>query len=112
MSSLNVFAAVGNLTREPELTVAKEDLDVCEIGIALNHRDGKASFLTCTAFRKTAQFINKYFKKGEPIGLSGYIKQDNWQDQDGKWQHKTRIMINEAFFVAPKQAKDTEEIPF
>ena len=109
---LNVIALVGNLTRDPRITYTANQTPVCEIGIAVNRRkDDDPLFETCVAFQKTAEFINKYFKKGDPIGIVGYLKLDRWQDKDEKWQHKHRVIINEATFVAPKRDDNQQREP-
>ena len=78
--------------------------------VAVNRRFAKqgedrptADFIPCTAFRQTAEFVSKYFRKGSVIIVFGSIQNDNYKDRDGNERRSYSIMVDEVQFGAAKQ---------
>ena len=62
-----------------------------------------ADFITCKAFGKTAEFVEKYFKKGMKIGLVGSIQTNNYTNKEGQKVYSTEVVADNVEFVDSKQ---------
>ena len=99
----------GRLVADPELKVTPSGISVTSFTIAVNRRDfgkndGKqsADFFNVTAWRNTAEFITKYFRKASSICVRGSLQTRTWQDTNGNKRFATEIVADEAFFVDAK----------
>jgi single-strand DNA-binding protein len=92
----NSLTIIGRLTKDPEGGVTQSNKQYAKFSIAVNAGENNVNFFNCTAWDKTAQNIIQYVKKGTQIAISGSLKQDRWQDQQGN--NKTAVSIN-AFSV-------------
>ena len=108
----NKVILAGRITRDPELSFTPSQMAICKFGIAVNKswtgQDGqkneKTCFVDCTAFKKTAENINKYFRKGDPILIDGELEFDSWTAQDGTKRSKHGVTImNFQFVKAPEK---------
>ena len=109
MSSLNLnkVILVGRLTAEPELKQTPSGVSVIRFTVAVNRRrtrnaeqsEQQADFITVTAWRQTAEFISKYFRKGSAICITGSIQTSSWTDQQGQKRYSTEVVADEAMFV-------------
>ena len=104
---MNKVILMGRLTRDPEMKQTPTGLSVARLTIAVNRRfakDGQqtADFIGCVAWRQTAEFICKYFRKGSMIAVVGNIQTRSWDGQDGKKQYATDIVIDEVYFTGEK----------
>ena len=111
MASLNLNKVVlaGHLTATPELRQTPNGVNVASFSIAVNRRVGKGAdgqpaqnavdFFNLVAWRNTAEFITRYFKKGSAICVTGSIQNRSWTDQQGNKRYATDIVVDEAFFV-------------
>lgn len=103
---------IGNLTRDPELKSFQGN-QFCKFTIAMNHRSSKDNSETCfidvTAWGKQAEFVIKYFKKGNPILVEGRLKLETWE-KDGKQQSKHVIYAEKISFTG-SYAKETIDEP-
>lgn len=106
---MNVVCLVGRLTADPELRQTPNGINVCSFSIAVQssskNADGsyKTDFINCVAWRQTAEFICRYFRKGQNIGLNGSIQTRQYQDKDtGKNRTAFEIVVNNTYFVESK----------
>lgn len=116
--NLNKVILAGRLTSDPELKQTPSGVSTTTFHIAVNRRyekDGQreADFITVVAWRQTAEFVARYFKKGSSICVSGSIQTRTWKDQNGNNRHATEIVADEAMFVdgkndAPAQNEYTQ----
>ena len=116
MSSLNLNKVVlcGRLTADPELRQTNSGLAVVRFTLAVNRRVGnrngadgaqaqqQADFISVVAWRQTAEFISRYFRKGSALCLTGSIQTSSWQDQQGQKRYATEVVADEAMFVDSK----------
>ena len=109
MSSLNLNKVVlcGRLTSDVELKATPSGVNVCSFTLAVNRRFSKegeqsADFITCQAWRQTAEFISRYFKKGSSLCITGSIQTRSWKDQQGNNRYATEVVADEAMFVDSK----------
>lgn len=100
----------GRLTADPELKTTPSGISVTSFTIAVNRRYGakagaeepQADFFNVTAWRQTAEFITRYFRKASSICVMGSIQTRTWTDQQGMKRFATEIVAEEAFFVDAK----------
>lgn len=96
----------GRLTADPELKTTPSGIMVTTFNIAVNRRGGKdkteSDFFTITAWRKTAEFITKFFRKGSNICVCGVLENRSWTNEQGITHHVTGITADEAYFVDKK----------
>ena len=106
---LNKVILMGRFTRDPELHSTPQGISTCSFSIAVDRnfvRQGeerKADFINCVAWRQTAEFISKYFKKGSMVALEGSIQTRSWDDQDGKKRYATDVVVNQVYFAESKR---------
>ncbi len=106
MASFNKVVLIGNLTADPELKQTTSGVSVCRFSIAVQRRYGRneqgqtpVDFFNIVAWRQSAEFVARYFKKGRAILVSGQIQNDNWTDQQGVKRYSTSIVADEVTFV-------------
>ena len=105
--NLNKVILGGRLTADPELKQTAAGVPVVTVSLAVNRRyqtDGQqqTDFLNVTAWRQTAEFIARYFRKGSSICVVGSIQTRSWTDQNGQKRYATDIVADEAMFVDSK----------
>ena len=107
---MNKVILVGNLTRDPELITPNTGISLCRFTLAVQRRyssnegEREADFFNCVAWRTTADFVNKYFKKGSRIGIVGSLQSRNYEAQDGSKRYVTEIVAEEVEFVTAKNS--------
>jgi single-strand DNA-binding protein len=112
MANFNKVLLMGNLTRDPQLSYLPSQTAVVDFGLATNRKykgqDGSMKedtcFVDCQAFGKTAENINKYCKKGNPLFVEGRLKFDSWTAQDGTKRSKHRVTVENFQFLGGGQA--------
>ena len=109
MASLNLNKVIlgGRLTADPELKTTPSGVNVCSFSLAVNRKvakdaEQKTDFITIQAWRQTAEFICKFFKKGSSICVVGSLQTRSWQDQNGNKRTATEVVADEAMFVDSK----------
>ena len=104
--NLNKVILGGRVTADPEFKATPQGISVCSFSVAVNRRSkegqAQADFINCQAWRATAEFINRYFKKGSSICLVGSIQTRTWNDQQGNKRYATEVIVDEAYFVDSK----------
>lgn len=110
---MNKVVLVGRLTNNPELRTTATGTQIANFSIAVNrafkNANGEydADFPNCIAFGNTADFINRYFGKGDPIGISGRIQTGKYQNKKGDTVYTTDVVVENAEFVIGK--RDSEK---
>lgn len=108
---MNKVELIGRLTGDPELRYTQSNKPVSSFSIAVNKRvngENSADFINCVAWNTTAEFINKYFKKGQGIALVGRLQNRSYDDDKGK-HYITEVVIEEVEFVGSKQEDKKED---
>ena len=105
--NFNQITIAGRLTADPELKQTQSGISVTSFTVAVNRRAKKgeeavADFLPCVAWRQTAEFITKFFRKGSAICVTGSLQTRKWQDQNGNKRIAYEILTDEALFVENK----------
>ncbi len=109
---MNKVILVGNLARDPELRQTPQGTSVVRFTVAVSRRysrDGQqqTDFISCTAWRSTAEFISRYFTKGSGIQLCGSIQTRSWDGQDGQRHYATEVVADEVSFNGPKSSNQS-----
>lgn len=114
---MNKLILIGRLTADPE-TRTGTGTTITRYTLAVDRRfkrDGEpeADFFNCTAFGKSAEFADKYFKKGIKIVVVGRMEQDNYTNKDGNKVYAWKVIVEEQEFAESKaaSAQATESAP-
>ena len=112
--NLNKVILGGRLTNDVELKTTPQGISVCTFSVAVNRKgkDAQADFINCQAWRGTAEFVNKFFKKGSSICVTGSIQTRTWEDQSGNKRYATEVNVDEAYFVDSKSDGQASESAF
>ncbi|MEE0969596.1 MAG: single-stranded DNA-binding protein [Clostridia bacterium] len=109
MANLNLNKVIlgGRLSSDPELKTTQSGLSVVSFSVAVNRKtkqgeEQKADFFNVTAWRQTAEFVSRYFKKGSSICIVGVLQNSSWTDQNGQKHSRTDIVADEVMFVDSK----------
>ena len=110
---MNKVILMGNLTRDPEIRYSQGEnsLAIARFSIAVNRRfsrqgDTDTDFFNCTAFGKQAEFVEKYFKQGSRMLLTGRVQNDNYTNKNGERVYSVQIRADEIEFAERKSTAD------
>ena len=104
---MNSVQLVGRLTRDPDVRYTDGGTTVARFTLAVDRRfkkDGgdEADFISCVAFGKTAEFLEKWFRKGQRLGLTGRIQTGSYVNQEGTKIYTTDVVTENVEFVESK----------
>ena len=114
---MNNVILLGRLTAAPELKTTTSGNNVTTFNIAVDRRfsgkDGErqTDFITCVAWRNTAEFITKHFKKGEPIAIQGELQTRKYEDKHGNKRVAVEVQVNDARFVPTNNSGNNDSTP-
>ena len=117
---INSVILMGRLTADPELRQTQNGTAVTSFTVAVDRRfqRDQTDFINVVAWKQTAEFVEKYFKKGSLIALRGSIQQRNYEDKNGNKRTAFEVIADEVSFCGSKADKpqisnndDFEEIP-
>ena len=107
---MNKVTLIGRLTRDPETkyTQSAEPIAVTRFSVAVNRKykkDGEqeTDFINCVSFGKQAEFIEKYFKKGQQIAICGRIQTGSYTDNNGNKKYTFDVVTEEVEFCGGKE---------
>lgn len=105
---VNLTIMQGRLTAAPELRQTPSGVSVLNFTLAWSEKRNEIEekcFLNCTAWQKTAEFISKYFTKGQEIIIVGKLKTRQWVDDDGNNRYALDLTVDTANFCGKKQSE-------
>ena len=110
---LNIVILMGRLTTDPELKTTNSGNTVTSFAVAVERsfsRDGnrETDFINVVAWRSTAEFICKYFRKGQMIAINGSLQQRNYEDRDGNKRTAYEVVAQQVSFCGGKQDKPSD----
>lgn len=113
---INRAILVGRLTRDPEVRQTQSGLSVVSFTVACDrpyssNGERQADFINCVAWRQTADFIGKYFRKGNAIGIDGSIQTRSYQDKNGNNRVAVEVVCDRVSFVESKNAANKPSNP-
>ena len=110
---MNKVILMGRLTKDIEMRQTPNGVSLARFSIAVTRRfknsngEYDADFINCIAWRKTGEFIARYFQKGSMIAVVGSIQTRSWDGNDGKKQYATEVIVDEAYFTGSKSENST-----
>lgn len=111
---MNSVQLVGRLTRDPEMRYTDGGSTIARFSLAVDRRyksenEPTADFPNCVAFGRTAEFIEKYFRKGMRMGCQGRIQTGSYTNNDGQKVYTTDVVVESCEFVESKASQQPEE---
>ena len=107
---MNKCVLMGRLTRDVDVRYTQtNNTMVANFSLAINRRFAKegeerqADFINIVSFGKTAEFVSKYFKKGQQVGVIGRIQTRTWDDEQGQKRYVTEVVAEEVYFADSKR---------
>ena len=124
MADLNKVILMGHMTADPELKQTTSGISVCSFSIGVNRRYSKADqgqqsvdFINIVAWRQQAEFVSKYFAKGQQMALVGALQTRTWEDKNGNKRKSVEVVADEVYFADSKRTSGNnssrdEALPF
>lgn len=108
---MNTTILIGRFSSDLELKQTREGKSVTSFSLAVKrpYTSDVTDFFTIVAWEKKAEFICKSFKKGDPVGIRGYLATRTWTDNQGIKRYATEVVLDEVSFMqsASKDEKPT-----
>lgn len=110
---MNKVMLMGRLTKDPEVRTG-ESTTVAKYTLAVNRKfkkDGEptADFIPCVVFGRSAEFTEKYFRKGMQVAISGRIQTASYTNKDGNKVYTTDVVVEEQEFAESKAASQQNQ---
>ena len=114
MASFNKLIILGNLTADPELKQTQSGTSVCTFTVAVNRPraqtgDVAVDYIDCVAWRKSAEFVAQYFRKGDSIIVEGPLQMRDWTDKNGNKRRAYELQCASVSFGGNKSANKPTE---
>jgi single-strand DNA-binding protein len=112
--SINSVTLLGRMVKDPDCKQTQSGISVCSFTVAVdrNYKSGEereADFVNCVCWRGAADFVAKFWKKGDPIALTGRIQTRKWQTDDGQNRYATEVVCDNVSFVPQKKQSDNAQ---
>lgn len=104
---MNKAILIGRLTRDPDVRKSGETM-VARYTLAVDRFKDGADFISCVAFGKSAEFADKYLKKGTKIAVTGRIQTGSYENREGQKVYTTDVIVETHEFVEPKNKEPQE----
>ena len=105
---MNSICLMGRLTGDPELKTTQSGVSVTSFSVAVDRafrskdQERQTDFINCVAWRGTAEFITRYFRKGQRIALHGSLQSRSYTANDGSKRTVFEVVVDNAFFCESK----------
>lgn len=113
---MNSIHITGRLCADPELRQTTSGIAVCRFRVAVNRRfsnkqtgEREADFITCAAWRNTAEFVSRYFQKGSWIEVSGELRNNDYEDNNGVKHYSMNVLADYVGFVGNKDSSQNAQ---
>lgn len=112
---LNKAILMGRLTRDPELRHTQTNIPVASFTLAVDRGFNRGStgegqqsadFINIVAWRNTAEFVSKWFRKGQLVAVSGRIQTRTWKDRDGNNRTSVEVVADDCYFAESKKSEN------
>lgn len=114
---LNSAVIMGRLVADPELRTTGTGLSVTSFTVAVERRFAKpgedrgADYIDVVAWRQTADFVTKFFRKGSMIAIQGYLQTRNYEDKNGNKRKAVELVADNVSFCGSKSETGTASAP-
>lgn len=99
---MNNFNLAGRIVKEPVIKYTKDNKPVMNLDIAINNGKDDTTFLPIVVFNKQAEIVSQYCHKGDMLGITGMIKNHNWEDDKGNKHYDYTFIGNRVEFLSSK----------
>lgn len=106
---MNKIILIGRLTKEPELRHTTSNIEVTQFSLAVNrdfkNQEGEyeADFINCVAYRKLAETISVYVRKGDKLAVTGRLQVRNYDNSEGKKVYVSEVIVDSIEFLESKK---------
>ena len=113
---MNTVCLLGRMTSDPELRHTASQVPVTSFTLAVERAfqqkgsERQADFIPVVAWRNTAEFICRYFRKGQKIALKGELQTRRYTDKEGNKRTAYEVVADQVYFAGPKQAKPSTDV--
>jgi single-strand DNA-binding protein len=111
--SMNKVLLLGRLVADPETRYTQNNIAMTRFKLAVNRqgKDAGADFFQITAWRQTAEFVQKYFTKGQQVLIEGYLRNNSYTDKDGNKRYSDDIHASQVYFADSKRESGHQTPP-
>ena len=116
MADINTSTLIGHLTRDEEVSYTPGGMAVGKLSIAINRRVKKgqewvdeANYFDVVIFGKQAENLQKFLTKGKQVGITGFLKQERWTDQNGQNRSRVTIVANDIQLLGGKDGGNANQ---
>jgi single-strand DNA-binding protein len=112
---MNNVTLLGRLTKDIDLKQTTNGISVASFTLAVNRsyakqgEERKADFISCVAWRGNAEFISRWFRKGDMLGVVGHIETRTYDDKNGVRHYATEIIVEQAHFGGNRKQEDNND---
>lgn len=105
---MNTIILIGRFSSEIELKQTRDGKSVTSFSLAVKrpYTSDITDFFTIVAWEKKAEFMYRHFKKGDPVGIRGYLTTRTWTDNQGRKRYETEITMDEVSFMQSASKDD------
>ena len=110
---LNKVTIMGRFTKEPDIRYTQSGTPVASFTLAVDRdfsKDKEVDFINCSAWQKTAEFIQKYFHKGNMAIVAGRLQVRNYEDKEGNKRQSTEVVAESVYFGESKRDNITAAV--
>lgn len=114
---MNRVVLVGRLTKDPELRFTPAGVAVATFTLAVNRNftnqngEREADYINCVVWRKPAENVGNFLKKGSLAGVDGKVQTRNYEGNDGKRVYVTEILCESVQFLEPRRSQESGQAP-
>lgn len=109
---LNVVVLNGRLTSDPELKYTPSNVAVTNFTLAVDRafsgKEKVTDFINIVAWRSTAEFVSRYFQKGQLVAVQGSLQVRDYTDKDGNRRRVYEVLADQVHFAEAKRGRETE----
>lgn len=110
---MNRVFLIGNLTKDPEVSIVSNDLTNCKFSIAVTRRYGakETDYFSVVCWRGMAENCGKYLRKGSKVGVCGSIQTKTYETSDGSKRYTVEVVADEVQFLSTRAESEINELP-
>ena len=112
---INKVILMGRLTADPNFSQTQNGVAHCRFTVAVDRNftdkssgERQSDFISCVAWRQTAEFVDKYFTKGSEIAVEGKLTTRKWTDKEGNARSTTELAVDNVHFCGGKKHENTD----
>lgn len=104
---LNVVTLIGRLARDPETRTCDDGKIICKFSVAVSRNKDKTDFISCIAWDKLGQYIERHFHKGDFIGVAGSLQIEAYTTKHGDRASKATVVVDKFSFCGASYSESS-----